>query len=250
MDLYLAGDGGILCGGMKKEISSDLFNGLNILQSFYYCNDYTEQAIIPNAKKFMLDSGAFTFFSSGKAVNWDEYLKQYADFINRNDVELFFELDIDPLVGYEKVLQYRSVLEDLTGKPCIPVWHKSRGLEEYYKMCEEYDYVALGGIVTKEITQKEYKFFPKLIDIAHKNNAKIHGLGFTNLKGLTVYKFDSVDSTSWTSGSRFGSIYAFNGKTMVKHDRKEGQRLANHKDVALHNFKEWIKFQKYAERYL
>jgi hypothetical protein len=198
----------------------------------------------------MLDSGAFTFFSAGGSVDWNEYIKRYARFIVKNNIELYYELDIDKLIGYEKVLYYRSMLEDLTGKPCIPVWHKSRGQDEFIKMCEQYSYVAIGGIVTKEITQRDYKYFPYFISTAHKHKAKIHGLGFTNLKGLTQYNFDSVDSTAWLSGNRFGSIYKFDGATMVKHDKKRGQRLSDQKAVALHNFKEWVKFQKYAEIHL
>jgi hypothetical protein len=117
-------------------------------------------------------------------------------------------------------------------------------------MCEDYNYVAIGGIVSKEITQKEYNNFTFLINVAHKNNAKIHGLGFTNLKGLTKYKFDSVDSTAWVSGNRFGAVYKFNGKTMVKYNKPTGTRLADSQKTALHNFNEWVKFQKYAEKYL
>lgn len=234
----------------RSGVKGSLFKGTSILQSFYYCNEFTEKVIIPQCKRFMLDSGAFTFFSSGQKVDWEEYIKRYAAFINKNKVDLFFELDIDKLIGYDKVLYYRKMLEHLTGKKCIPVWHKSRGLDEFKKMCKEYDYVAIGGIVSKEITQKEYKFFPQLIKIAHENGAKIHGLGFTNLKGLTQYHFDSVDSTSWVSGNRFGAVYKFNGKTMIKFDKKENQRLADSKAVAIHNFKEWVKFAEYAERYL
>ena len=114
-------------------------------------------------------------------------------------------------------------------------------------MCEEYDYVAIGGIVSKEITSQEYKYFPWFINEAHKRGAKIHGLGFTNLEGIRKYHFDSVDSTSWTTGNRFGSIYRFNGTTMEKYDKKAGQRLADSRAVAINNFNEWIKFQKYAE---
>lgn len=255
MQLYLAESGPLFRAVYKREKETaasggerkSVFADANILQSFYYCDDFTEKVIIPQAKRFLLDSGAFTFFGQGKAVEWREYVKRYAEFIKRNDVKLYFELDIDPLIGYKNVLYYRAMLEDMTGKPSIPVWHKSRGIDEYYKMCESYDYVAIGGIVTKEITQKEYKFFPHLIQEAHKRGAKVHGLGFTNLQGLTKYKFDSVDSTTWVSGNRFGSIYVFNGKTMVKHDKQPGQRLASAKEVALHNFTEWVKFQKYAE---
>lgn len=230
-------------GGRNESVFTDA----NILQSFFYCDEFSEQVIIPKAKRFLLDSGAFTFFSSGKGIDWNDYLKSYADFIKRNKVEHFFELDIDPLVGYKRVLDFRNRLEDMIGKPTIPVWHKSRGKDEFLKMCEEYSYVAIGGIVSKEITQSEYPAFKWFISEAHKRGAKIHGLGFTNLKGLEEYKFDSVDSTAWVSGNRFGGIYQFNGKTLIKHNKPQGKKMADYKKVALHNFQEWVKFCEYAE---
>lgn len=224
--------------------------GLFILESFYYANEWMEM-VIPKLQKFMLDSGAFTFLNSGKGKpDWDAYVDRYAGFINRNGVDLFFELDIDPIVGYDGVLKLRQRLESKTGKRPIPVWHKSRGKDESLKMCEEYDYVAIGGIVTKEISRKEYQFFPWFIREAHKRGAKIHGLGFTNLEGIRKYHFDSVDSTAWTSGNRFGSVYRFNGRTMVKYDKGEGQKLADPRAVAVNNFNEWAKFQRYAEKHL
>ena len=267
VDLYLAG--GISTGSIKRIWRGFIDNGdssgievmeryihggdkidVMILESYFYTDKWTE-AIIPNLKKFLLDSGAFTFMSSHKGkVDWDEYLDGYIDFINRNNVDLFFELDIDSLVGYENVLKMRKKLEYETGKKAIPVWHKSRGKDEFLRMCDEYDYVAIGGIVTKEITRQEYKFFPWFINEAHKRGAKIHGLGFTNLEGIRKYKFDSVDSTSWTTGNRFGSIYRFNGRTMEKFDKKDGQRLSDSRAVAVNNFNEWVKFQKYAEKHL
>lgn len=198
----------------------------------------------------MLDSGAFTFFTQGKQVDWEEYTERYAEFINRNRVELFFELDIDSLIGYERVLELRKKLERLTGKQPIPVWHRNRGKDEFVKMCDEFPYVALGGIVSKEFKQKDYRMFPWFISEAHNKGCKIHGLGFTNLKGLERYHFDSVDSTAWVSGNRFGALYRFNGKTMVKHTKPDGMRLVNQREAALNNFNEWLKFQRYAETHL
>lgn len=259
MDLYLAGalngNQGRFIEREKESLKkcgikiTDKSIDVAILESFYYADEWTEK-MIPKLSRFLLDSGAFTFFNSGKRVDWNEYLDRYIEFINRNKVEHFFELDIDVLVGYDRVLEFRKKLERGTGRQCIPVWHKSRGRAEFIKMCEEYNYVAIGGIVSKEITQKEYRYFPYFIDTAHKNGAKIHGLGFTNLKGVEQYHFDSVDSTSWTTGNRFGSIYRFDGKTMVKYDKKQGQRLADSRAVAINNFNEWVKFQKYAEAHL
>lgn len=244
IDLYLAGG-----QGERRRVGADAIAQLDvaILESFYYVDDWIIQ-LIPRLSKFLLDSGAFTFLTSHKGkVDWEDYLRRYAEFINKYDIKLFFELDIDPIVGYEKVLEMRKWLERETGKKPIPVWHKSRGKSDFLKMCDEYDYVAIGGIVSKEITRQEYKYFPWFINEAHKRGAKIHGLGFTNLEGITKYHFDSVDSTSWTTGNRFGAVYRFNGKTMVKYDKKEGQRLADSRAVAINNFNEWVKFQQYAE---
>ena len=249
MDIYLA-DTSMVNYAMGRERKTNLFTGIKILQSFYYCNEFTEKIILPSVSKFMLDSGAFTFFQTGKNIDWNEYVERYADFINRNRIDLFFELDIDSLIGYDNVKKLRGRLESLTGKPCIPVWHKSRGKEDFIQMCKDYDYVSIGGIVSKEIPSKEWSYFPWFINKAHEHGAKIHGLGFTSLGGLSKYHFDSVDSTSWTSGNRFGTMYRFNGKTMELHKRPDGMRLADSRTVAVHNFKEWVKFQKWAESHL
>lgn len=221
-----------------------------ILESFFYADADTER-LIPYMGDFLLDSGAFTFMqNTGTRIDWDDYVERYAAFIKRNRVEKFFELDIDSVVGYEKVLQYRKKLEQIVGRQSIPVWHKSRGIEEYKKHCQEYPYVSIGGYVIKEIKPNEYKNFPAMIRYAHQHNAKVHCLGFTKLGDLEKYHFDSVDSTAWTTGNRFGYIYKFDGKTVRKIDVPKGKRLADAKTVALINFQEWVKFQKYAETHL
>ena len=213
--------------------------------------------MLPYFGDFLLDSGAFTFCGSDKykKVGFDEYLEQYADFINRNNIEKFFELDVDSIVGYEKVLEFRKKLEKLTNKQCIPVWHISRGKTEFIKHCDEYPYVALGGYVAaikaSDPKQQAYvKAYPWFIEQAHKRNAKIHGLGFTQMKGLEKYHFDSVDSTAWTTGNRFGYIYRFNGKTIDKIKTPANHRIGKPREAALINFIEWVKFQKYAETHL
>ena len=221
-----------------------------ILESFFYADETTEK-LLSYFGDFLLDSGAFTFMSSKKNhVKWEEYIERYADFICRNKIEKYFELDIDSVVGYKKVLEYRKQLEKLTNKPVIPVWHKSRGIQNFKDMCSEYKYVAIGGIVAREIKPEQYSLFPMLIAEAHRRGAKIHGLGFTALDWLPKCHFDSVDSTAWTTGNRFGFVYQFNGKTMIKHEVPKGKRLADSRKIAEINYLEWIKFQKYAEKNL
>lgn len=115
-------------------------------------------------------------------------------------------------------------------------------------MCENYPYVAIGGIVTKEIPTKLYeKLFPWFINTAHKHGCKIHGLGYTNIKGLHKYHFDSVDSTAWLYGNMSGSVYKFDANNGIMNTTKapKGKQLIS-KAVALNNFNEWVRFQKYA----
>ena len=165
MRIYLAGPIPYMATNYKKVgISShELYHDANVLMSFVYCNDYITSEIFPNCKRLLLDSGAFTFFSAGKTVDWPAYVDRYADFIKRYGIKSFFELDIDPLVGYERVLDLRKRLEDRTGMACIPVWHKSRGPDRFYEMCEQYSYVAIGGIVSREIKRGEYRAFKGMI---------------------------------------------------------------------------------------
>lgn len=160
-----------------------LFNETSrILESFYYFKEW-QKPLIKKAKFFLLDSGAFTFMANVKKgnIDWNVYIDRYIDFINDNDVQYYLELDIDVIVGYERVKEIRKYIEQKTKKKCIPVWHKARGLEDFIQTCKDYDYVAIGGIVSKEIKQKDYPIFSTLINIAHKNNCKIHGLGFTKM---------------------------------------------------------------------
>lgn len=272
MNLFLAGENGKtrilrnLMGGQTNELilsrgtsrekwpySGSEGGQYNILESFYYCkNNAFIPVLIPHLKSFLLDSGAFTFMQGKASVNWDSYTEEYAAFINKHDIKLFFELDIDPIVGLKEVERLRKKLEHLTGKKPIPVWHISRGKEYFVKMCKEYPYVALGGIVTQEVPRAVYeKAFPWFIATAHKYGAKIHGLGYTSLEGLHKYHFDSVDSTAWLYGNRGGYLYKFNPRTgmMDKIDAPSGSRLKS-TEAAMHNFLEWIKFQEYAEKHL
>lgn len=221
-----------------------------ILESFYYA-DETVEKLIPFYKDFLLDSGAFTYMTgNGSAVDWEEYIDHYADFINRNKVKKFIELDIDAIVGYEEVKRLRKILIQKTNHQPIPVWHKNRGREEYLHMCDEFPYVALGGFAIKSWVKKDFKFIPWFIHEAHQRDARIHGLGFTYFNYLEKLRFDSVDSSSWTSGNRFGHICKFNGNRIINISKPEGMKLKNPRAIALNNFNEWVKFANYAEEEL
>jgi len=220
-----------------------------LLESFYYIKDWQIEYIkSENCKMFLLDSGAFTFMSNSKKVDFEDYLHKYINFINKYNIKHFFELDIDSVTGLKEVERYREILERETGKKSIPVWHKSRGKQYFLDMVKAYDYVAIGGIASGEIKRSEYKYFPWFIEQAHKHNCKIHGLGFTNTKLLKKYKFDSVDSTSWAHGAVSGNIVNFNGdhiETVLT--KSKSKRLKHYLLADEHNLKEWLKYVRYMD---
>lgn len=223
---------------------------LYVLESYYYFKPWQIE-LIKKSEMFLLDSGAFTFLQNAKAhVDWDRYIENYAEFINQNNVKYFFELDIDAIVGYSKVVDFREKLERLTQKKCIPVWHRNRGYQEYLRLCELYDYIAIGGIAIKEIKPVEYPIFTRLIKDAHERNCEVHGLGFTKQNELKRYRFDSVDSTTWLNGDRFGELHFFNGKKIERitaAGRNQRLKASKTKDATMHNYNEWLKFQRYAK---
>lgn len=209
-----------------------------VLESFYYMPK-TAKCLTDKGYNFMLDSGAFTMLNSRKNVDIDLYVDKYINFINEYDVKLFFEMDIDSIIGYERVKELRYKINRRTKKRCIPVWHKSRGIAEFRKLVKTHDYIALGGIVTKEITPSEHFLLNAFCDYAHEHGCKIHGLGFTPSKSLHKYRFDSVDSVSWLVGGNYGTKYIHDGDILRTVQTKE-----NWLTLRKHNYQEWLKYQK------
>ena len=224
-----------------------------VLESFYYIKEKSYSDLKPYCKSFLLDSGAYTFMrDKSKAVNWDEFAEKYIDFINLNSIDLFFELDIDSLVGIKEVERIRKKIEIGTNKQSIPVWHKSRGFDYWKKMVDKYDYVSLsasGNNGSSDWVRNEgaINILDKLNKVAQKNNCKVHALGCTQNKIISKVRFHSVDSTTWNR-SKYGEIAFFNGEKM-KTTKPNNTRMikSKSKEAAQLSLREWIKFQKYAE---
>ena len=102
----------VFLAGLKPFLESHLtledIKGVYSLESFYYADKTTEK-YIQYFKDFLLDSGAYTFFAGKNKIAWEDYVDRYADFINRNKVDKFFDLDIDKLVGYDKVKEFEKM---------------------------------------------------------------------------------------------------------------------------------------------
>jgi len=181
----------------------------------WYVNQLRKQTNI-----FLIDSGAFTFMNSphkAKKTSLDGFVEQYAKFLRDNDIEYFFEMDVDSVTGYEKVLEYREFIEKVTKRKSIPVWHKNRGIDEYTKMLKHYKVVAIGGIVIKELeVPKDIPMMNSLTNLAHEKNIWVHGLGI-GIKTLRYkFFFDSVDAFFFELFRRFRNTWVFDANKKLK----------------------------------
>lgn len=200
-------------------------------------------------ENFLLDSGAFSFMSGAECSKEQliEYMERYIKFINENDIKYFFELDVDTIFGLEFVEMLRSQLERRTQKKCIPVWHKGRGIEYWKWMCDNYEYVAIGGLVF-HVKKQEYDAIRKMVEYARAKGVKVHGLGFTKTKELDKYPFYSVDSSSWTKAAGLGQqIHFFNGNSIDARRIERGNKRVKLDKLIKHNMLEWCKYQRYMD---
>lgn len=229
-----------------------LLNNTHILQSFAY-NFPGVENYYKECKSLLMDSGAFTVMNSRNmrsSFSPMDYCKKYAEHIRDNNIDLFLELDIEGVYGFDVYRDCLHQLQDITGKDPIYVFHKWRGLDYYEELVKQKDYVALGDVSVNSGSRELYKYFPWFIEEAHKNNCKVHGLAFTSLNDLQFMKFDSVDSSSWTSGARFARPSRFDGHNLQQYNciRNDERCLAKNNLVKRHDYLEWKKLSQYFDK--
>ena len=212
------------------------------LMSYFYIRPRVELAefIRDHTEEVMIDSGAHSF-QKGVKVDWVKYTEEYADFIRRFDrpnVVGYFEMDVDNIIGYDKVKALRNILLRASDK-IIPVWHKNRGIQDFKEMCQSHKgkIVAITGFKNEDIKDHQYLSFTKY---AHECGCKIHCLGMTRKAILDTVPFDYTDSSSWSAQSRFGHMQSYGGRKVSKDFSK------NHRGVVfVENYKHGMQMQEH-----
>ena len=156
--------------------------------------------------ELFIDSGAFSAFTQGVAINLDEYIafiKQYKDIIT-----VYANLDV--IGDAEGTLANQKRMEKAGLNP-LPCFHYGEPIEFLKYYLGKYKYIALGGMVpisTKDLgTWLDNLFANYICDKDGKPRVQVHGFGLTSLKLMLRYPWYSVDSTSWVVTGRMGAIY-------------------------------------------
>lgn len=249
MKIFLAATGSGMTRQLKKETIKKC-KPLYILETFFNGEKACLEAMnIVGNENFLLDSGAFSYMNGAKVTleEIEKYVERYISFIKKYKIKKYFQIDVDNIFGLEKVEKWTEKMEKEIGYQCIPVWHKSRGVEYWKKMCKEYKYIVIGGLVF-HVKKQEHENIRKLVEYAYNQGVKVHGLGFTRTKTLDNYKFYSVDSATWNvAASRGQRIYYFKDGDVNSHRINRNGKKVDLKRLVAHNMVEWVKFQYYMD---
>jgi len=188
-------------------------NKLNILVAYPYMKNEVINELKKNKKdiRFLLDSGAFTAWKSGKAISIDEY----CSFIEKLPIKPWRYFTLDVIGDPEKTLNNYNTMIDRGFKP-IPIFTRGEDLsliDEYYKTS---DVVGLGGLVG---TKGNKNFVKGIMEVI--GDRKVHWLGFNTKAFISHYKPYMCDSSSWSSAVRYASVKLYQEKGKWFHVGKQ-----------------------------
>lgn len=170
------------------------------------------------SKHVIMDSGLFTLmFGACKDINPDEkFIRKYNDaiceFVNDHKLYSFtcVECDCQKLLGTDLAWELREKMRKQIPNRIINVFHFEDGKDGLDRLIGYSDYIAISVPELRIIKPKTYKedTYRLASYIKEKKpEIDIHLLGGTEFDLLKRCKFcTTADSTSWSSGNRFGSI--------------------------------------------
>lgn len=204
-------------------------------------------------KKLFIDSGAFSAFTRGVKIDIKEYCEWLK--INLKEIEVYANLDV--IGDWKSSAKNQAFMESQGLKP-LPTFHYQSPLNELERICKQYSYFALGGLVP--LSKKRptlMAWLDKCFAVIKKQwPKKIHCLGITAQPILERYPFYSCDSTAAIMGGGMGRVMNFEQGKLSHSDwvteLKEGvyqtadkDGKSGHLDRRIHNIEQMVAFERH-----
>lgn len=187
-----------------------------LLVSYAYLTTFLRDQGRYAYRDWVMDSGAFTAFASGKTVD----LQAYIDTCKRL-------LEIDPklteVYALDVIGDWRGTVKNTEemwrqGVPAIPCYHIGSPEDVLKGLARDYPKVALGGVAAATSQKKDFwaqQCFARIWP------CKVHGFGFGSGRSIMALPWHSVDATTWEIGPcRFGRWKSF-GKLNVRGSQQD-----------------------------
>jgi hypothetical protein len=183
-------------------------------------------------KKIFLDSGAYSAFTRGKIINIEEYIQYIKD--NLNHFEIYATLDV--IGDWVKTKKNLKIMEEAGLKP-LPTFHFGSPEKELKELIENYDYIALGGLVPYAKKRNKLKNWLDYCFSIIGTKAKTHGFGVNAYWAWERYPFYSVDATSWLKWSIFYTQNTVtNEQDLIKLYRRKNQTDLQRQKILLNEY--------------
>lgn len=159
-----------------------------------------------------IDSGAFSSHTQGTSIDLDAYIA----FLHELKPEIYAGLD--DMKDPQKTWDNQKIMEQAGLNP-MPCFHMGENITWLEKYIEQYDYIALGGMVmNSNVDSWLYKVWNTII--TKKPSLKVHGFGMTDQEIDMKYPFYSVDSSSYAGGVRFARMSLWSDPKKVIYDEE------------------------------
>ncbi len=170
----------------------------------------TEPFFQPQAR-VLIDSGAFTAWTTGKTIRREEYLEWAQAFKTKWEGKLkslhFMNLDV---IGDARKSEENLHWFEERGFFPLPIITVGASQDEIQRTLANYDYVAFGGMVGASSEAGNFRRLDEFFSLWEAERqrtgrqVKVHLLGVTVFGILARYPAYSSDSSSWTAPLRFG----------------------------------------------
>lgn len=179
------------------------------LVSFWYHRSVNLDRLLPRwtvdgqAPQVFADSGAYSAMTKGQRIDVGEY----ADWLHATARHFTVYASLDVIGDYRGSMRNLHDLENRGLRP-LPVWHAGEPLEVLRELCEQYRYVAIGGIVNRTLGPM-LAHTVRWFQIAREHGTALHGFGMTQWDMIATFPWYSVDSSAAGSGYRYGMVRMF-----------------------------------------
>jgi len=184
--------------------------------------------------RVIIDSGAFTAWSTGKAIDPRDYAEWALDFDKRwrHKMASLEFMNLDVIGDQDASWRNQAILEGLGMAP-LPIVTYGVDMAHLDRALRDYDYIALGGLVPHSRDKKKLQTwldacFSRVMKYKKETGIlrRIHLLGITTDWVLKRYPCFSSDSSSWVSCLRFGGGAAAGIKQLPRYKESDAAMAA------------------------
>jgi hypothetical protein len=182
---------------------------LRLLVSYHYHRNTDLAALVDELGgdvDLFADSGAYSAATTGATIT----LADYAAWLHQWAPLWTVRANLDVIGDHEATARNAA---DLAAAGCevLPTFHLGSPWQVLEGLCAEHRYIALGGMALHAIGASKQKplgaWLTKCFRIAVRHGSVFHGFGLTSARLVRNLPFYSIDSTSYSFGTRWGLAY-------------------------------------------